>query len=52
VLLIRQGITDPGAVKAAIEQTAEDLGDSGRDDQFGHGLIRPVEALKGLGLGR
>lgn len=51
-LLVRQGITDPGAVKAAIEQTAEDLGDSGRDDQFGHGLIRPAEALKGLGFGR
>ena len=49
-LLVRQGITDPAAVKAAIESTAEDLGTPGRDDRFGFGLIRPVEALKGLGL--
>ena len=51
-LLVRQGITDPAAVQAAIEQTAEDLGSPGRDNNFGHGLIRPSEALKGLGLNR
>jgi serine protease len=49
-LLYRQGITAPGAVKAAMEQTAEDLGAAGRDDTFGNGLIRPSLALKGLGL--
>jgi serine protease len=49
-LLVRQGITNPSAVQAAIEQTAEDLGSPGRDDTFGHGLIRPAVALKGLGL--
>jgi len=49
-LLVRQGITNPAAVKAAIEQTAEDLGSAGRDDTFGHGLIRPSLALTGLGL--
>jgi serine protease len=49
-LLVRQGITSPSAVQAAIEQTAEDLGAPGRDDIFGHGLIRPALALKGLGL--
>lgn len=49
-LLVSQGITDPAAVKAAIESTAEDLGTAGRDDDTGHGLIRPSEALKGLGL--
>jgi serine protease len=51
-LLYRQGITSPTAVQRALEQTAEDLGASGRDDQYGHGLIRPAEALKGLGLSR
>jgi serine protease len=51
-LLYRQGITNPAAIQRALEQTAEDLGDRGRDDQFGHGLIRPAEALKGLGLNR
>jgi serine protease len=51
-LLYRQGITNPSAIQRALEQTAEDLGAAGRDDQFGHGLIRPAEALKGLGLNR
>jgi len=49
-LLYQQGITNPTAIKAAMEQTAEDLGASGRDDTFGNGLIRPSIALKGLGL--
>jgi serine protease len=48
-LLIAQGITDPAAVKAAIESTADDLGPSGRDDEYGHGLINPARALSGLG---
>jgi serine protease len=51
-LLYTQGITQPAAVKAAIEESAEDLGASGRDDRFGHGLIRPSQALRGLGLAR
>lgn len=51
-LLARQGIKDPRAIQAIIERTAEDLGAAGRDDQFGHGLIRPAEALKGLGLNK
>ena len=49
-LLFQQGITDPAAIRAALESTAEDLGEAGRDDQFGHGLIRPGAALSGLGL--
>jgi serine protease len=49
-LLYRQGITTPAAIKAVMEQTAEDLGAAGRDDTFGNGLIRPSLALKGLGL--
>jgi serine protease len=49
-LLIRQGVTDPATVKSIIENTAEDLGSPGRDDTFGHGLIRPSVALTGLGL--
>ncbi len=51
-LLARQGIRDPKAIQAAMEKTAEDLGPPGRDDQFGWGLIRPSEALKGLGLSK
>ncbi len=51
-LLARQGIKDPKAIKAIMEKTAEDLGAAGRDDRFGFGLIRPAEALKGLGLSK
>ena len=51
-LLYRQGITDPGRHPGRLEQTAEDLGDRRARRQFGHGLIRPAEALKGLGLNR
>jgi serine protease len=49
-LLYRQGITSPEAIRAALQQNAEDLGAPGRDDQYGYGLIRPAESLKGLGL--
>ena len=52
-LLVSQGFTDPAAVKAAIEQTAERLGGApadGRNDTFGSGLIRPAAALAGLGF--
>jgi serine protease len=52
-LLVSQGITDPAAVRAAIEQNAEPLGGAaagGRNDRFGHGLIRPPSSLSGLGL--
>ena len=42
----------PAAIQKAIESTAEDLGAPGRDDQFGHGLLRPAAALTGLGLNR
>jgi serine protease len=51
-LLVRQGITTPAGVRAAIESTALDLGATGRDDRYGHGLIQPVAALSGLGFGQ
>jgi serine protease len=51
-LLYSQGITEPAAIQAAIERSAEDLGPAGRDDRYGHGLIRPAAALSGLGLAR
>jgi serine protease len=51
-MLVSQGITDPAAVRAAIESTAEDLGTPGRDDQYGHGLIQPAKALTGLGINK
>jgi serine protease len=51
-LLARQGVKDPRAIQSLMEKTAEDLGAPGRDDQYGWGLIRPAEALKGLGLSK
>ena len=52
-LLFSQGFTDPAAVRAALEQTAERLGGApagGRNDTYGYGLVRPANALPGLGL--
>src|SRR5262249_14639302 len=51
-MLIQQGITDPAAIEAAIEQTAIDVGAPGRDDQYGFGLIDARAALRGFGLAR
>ena len=51
-LLMTQGITSPAAVEAAIKQSARDLGATGRDNDFGFGLIQPTAALRGLGIAR
>ena len=52
-LLFSQGFTDAAAVRAALEQTAERLGGApanGRNDTYGFGLVRPANALPGLGF--
>ena len=52
-LLFSQGFSEPAAVRAALEQTAERLGEApagGRNDTYGYGLVRPANALPGLGL--
>ncbi len=49
-LLMSQGITKPAAVEAAIRATARDLGSTGRDSEFGFGLIQPRAALRGVGV--
>ena len=51
-LIMSQGVTSPAAVEALIKKTARDLGTSGRDDEYGYGLIQPRAALFGLGYGR
>ena len=51
-LLFSQGIRSPGAIEAAIRQTARDLGAAGRDDDYGDGLIDVRAALRGLGLNK
>jgi serine protease len=51
-LLMQQGITSPAAIEAAMKRYATDLGPSGRDDDYGYGLINPRGSLRGLGLAR
>jgi serine protease len=51
-LLVSQGVTDPKAIEAILKSSATDLGPTGRDDQYGYGLINARAALRGLGLAR
>jgi serine protease len=51
-MLMQQGITSPAAVEAALERFATDLGDAGRDNLFGYGLVEARDTLRGLGLAR
>jgi serine protease len=51
-LLYSQGITKPAAIEAAMKAFAEDLGTSGRDNEFGYGLIDARATLRGMGLAK
>jgi len=51
-LLMSQGVTDPASIEALIRKTAKDLGQPGRDDLFGFGLIQPRAALFGFGIAK
>jgi serine protease len=51
-LLRQQGLTSPAAIEAAMTRYATDRGASGRDDEYGAGLINPRATLRGLGLAR
>lgn len=51
-LMYARGITNPAAIEAAIRQFAIDLGATGRDDEFGYGLVDARAALRGLGVAR
>jgi len=51
-LLMQQGITSPAAIEAIMKQFATDLGPTGRDDQYGYGLINPRASLRGMGLAK
>jgi serine protease len=51
-LLMQQGITNPAAIEAAMKRFATDLGPTGRDNEYGYGLINPRASLRGLGLAK
>ncbi|RPI22082.1 MAG: hypothetical protein EHM61_23175, partial [Acidobacteria bacterium] len=36
----------PAEIKQVLEKTALDIGDPGKDDEYGYGLVDPVKALK------
>ncbi len=48
-LLYARGVTQPSAIEAALEAFARDLGEPGRDAEFGFGLIDALAVLRGLG---
>ena len=51
-LLMHQGVRNPAAIERAIRMFATDLGDSGRDNSYGFGLINARATLRGMGLGK
>jgi serine protease len=51
-MLMQQGIKSPAAIEAALEKFATDLGDKGRDNTFGYGLIEARNTMRGLGLAK
>jgi serine protease len=51
-LLYQQGIKNPAAIEAALRRFAKDLGQTGRDDEYGFGLIDARATLRGLGLAK
>lgn len=48
-LLVAEGTTDPVSVRAALVESARDLGVTGRDDRYGHGLLQARAALDLVG---
>jgi serine protease len=51
-LLYSQGITNPAAIEAALKAFAKDLGASGRDNEYGYGLIDARASLRGMGVAK
>lgn len=47
---MQQGSTNPAAIETALEKLATDLGDAGRDNVPGIGLVEARTTLRGLGL--
>jgi serine protease len=51
-MLMQQGVTSPAAIEALMTRYATDLGPTGRDNEYGHGLINPRASLRGMGVVR
>ena len=51
-LVYSQGVKDPAAIEKLLEVTAQDLGATGKDNEYGYGLVQPRAALRGFGIAR
>ena len=47
-LIISSGVTDIGAIRAELQSTADNLGNSGWDYLYGYGLVDAEEAASGI----
>lgn len=50
-LMLEKGSLDPATVRARIRNSADDQGETGRDDLYGYGLINPLKALADTSTG-
>ncbi|MFW6117167.1 MAG: S8 family serine peptidase [Thermoproteota archaeon] len=50
-LVFAAGVSDPVTVRIILQNTAEDLGDSGRDNLYGYGLVDAKAAVDATGGG-
>jgi serine protease len=48
LLVAARPTLSPAALRQALEDTAQDRGAPGRDDRYGHGLVDPAGALRGI----
>ncbi|MBI2832322.1 MAG: S8 family peptidase [Chloroflexi bacterium] len=47
-LVIASGVTGPDQVRAQLQNTADDMGAAGPDNQYGYGLVDAEEAVTGI----
>lgn len=45
-LVVSRGVTNNAEVERILKETAEDRGDRGRDDKYGHGILNAGNAVK------
>ncbi len=48
-MLNRYPEATPGQVRQALAESAQDRGDPGKDDEYGHGIVQPLAAIERLG---
>ncbi len=47
-LVIASGVTDKSEVRSNLQSTADDLGDQGKDNLYGYGLVDAYGAATGV----